>query len=91
MMMMLLMIMKNDCYLDDDEEEDLIWNISTIYWKQLSSGMSAPNWIFTHLKCIANASYLMCIAVHFLKTHLANKIRTSANARTKQAGFKMQL
>lgn len=32
-MMMLLMTMKNDCYLDDGEEEDLIWNISTIYYK----------------------------------------------------------
>lgn len=70
-MIMLLLIMKNDCYLDDEEEEkeeeeDLIWYIFTIYCKWISGGVNAPNWIFTHLKCIVNAPYFICIAMHFL-------------------------
>ncbi len=76
MMMVLLLIMKNDCYLDydDDEEEEeeeeqeeevMIRYIFTIYCKWISGGMNAPNWIFTHLKRIVNAPYLICIAMHF--------------------------
>lgn len=72
MRMLLLMNMKNDCYLDDDdgdddaEVEDLICYIFTISCKRNSVGVNAPNWIFTHLKCIANAPYFICIVMHFL-------------------------
>lgn len=65
---------------DDAEVDDF-----TIWCN--TGGMNAPNWIFTPLKCIANAPYFICIVMHFLLTHFANKIRT-ASARTKrQPGF----
>lgn len=49
--------------------------------------VNAPNWILTHLNCIVNAPYFICIAMHFLETHFTQKFCTSANARTKTNWF----
>lgn len=79
MMKMMLFNMKNDCYLDDDgkEEEDGEGGGGRRRWVRFGTSslsiviksvvvVNAPNWIFTHLKCIVNATYFICIAMHFL-------------------------
>jgi len=63
----------------DDVDDEMIVTLMMMTRRKTSFGISslfnvcesydvvaAPNWMLTRLKCIANASYFICIAMHFL-------------------------